>query len=423
MPRASTGQVLELSRRRGRTFALRFRAYGKRQYVTLGAEVTTRKQADEELANILADVRRGMWTAPAPAPAIEPPVAEQTFHEFASEWLVAREAEGLAEKTLVAFHWSIERHLLPFFARHLLHEITAQEVDRYKIAKAKERAQIADQREAAVARGERYGERGLSNASINHTLRHLTQIMETAVEYGLVVTNPAGGKRRRLKPEKPSRPWVELEQLMALLDATDGLGLVLLTLLAGAGLRIGEALSLRWEHVDLGTGTLVVVAAKTEKGLREVHLTPAVRETLALWRADASFTAPDQFVLHTSSGRKHYASNLRRDVLYPSVKAANDELVKKGISPIGAVTFHGLRRTYASLRCACGDDIRYAADQLGHEDPRFTLRVYAQATKRRERLARPQREAFDRAIEWALMGTGSADEPLLLPHEATKNPA
>jgi hypothetical protein len=42
-------------------------------------------------------------------------------------------------------------------------------------------------------------------------------------------------------------------------------------------------------------------------------------------------------------------------------------------------------------------------DQLGDEDPRFTLRVYAQATKRRDRLAKPQREAFDRAIEWALM--------------------
>jgi hypothetical protein len=44
-----------------------------------------------------------------------------------------------------------------------------------------------------------------------------------------------------------------------------------------------------------------------------------------------------------------------------------------------------LRRSYASLRCACGDDVRYTADQLGHEDPRFTLAVYAKATKRRNR--------------------------------------
>ena len=53
------------------------------------------------------------------------------------------------------------------------------------------------------------------------------------------------------------------------------------------------------------------------------------------------------------------------------------------------VTFHSLRRTYASLRCACGDDVRYAADQLGHEDPRFSFRVYTKAVKRRDRLSEP----------------------------------
>ena len=57
---------------------------------------------------------------------------------------------------------------------------------------------------------------------------------------------------------------------------------------------------------------------------------------------------------------------------------------------------------YASLRCAYGDDIRYAANQLGHEDPRFTLKIYTQTTKRRGRLAPPHRNAYDRAHEWAL---------------------
>ena len=33
------------------------------------------------------------------------------------------------------------------------------------------------------------------------------------------------------------------------------------------------------------------------------------------------------------------------------------------------------------------------------------LRAYAQATKPRERLAKPQRDAYDRALDWARMGT------------------
>jgi integrase len=148
-----------------------------------------------------------------------------------------------------------------------------------------------------------------------------------------------------------------------------------------------------------------------------------LRETLAIWRADARHTGPDDYVIHTSTGRRSYPSNLRRDVLRPAVAKANAVLEKIGITPIGPITFHSLRRTYASLRCACGDDVRYTADQIGHEDPRFTLRVYTQATKRRDRLAKPQREAFDRAIEWAAMGTTGDLDAGLLQEEATKNPA
>jgi integrase len=333
------------------------------------------------------------------------------------------ESEGLAVKTLVDLRWSLSNHLLPFFAGYRLSEITPQLVDTYKVAKARERHEIDQRREEARKRGERFSERGLSNGSINHTLRHLAQILETAVEYELIPSNPASGRRRRLKATRPARPWVEPEQLIAFLDAAPkGVGRVLLAILAGAGLRIGEALALRWRDVDLGTGTLYVRDAKTPKGIREVHLTPALRELLALWRADTNHTGQSDYVVCTSTGRKHNPSNLRRDVLAKTVTAANAKLQAAGIAPIGRLTFHGLRRTYASLRCVCGDDMRYTADQLGHEDARFTMRCCAQASKRRDRMAKPQRDAYDAAIEWAQMGTS---ESLAVPEvstEATKSP-
>jgi integrase len=221
---------------------------------------------------------------------VEESLEEPTFHVFASEWVAAREAEGLAPKTLVDLRWSLSNHLLAFFAAHRLSDITPQEVDRYRTAKTRDRAAIENARAAAHARGERFSERGLSNSSINHTLRHLAQVLETALEYRLIASNPASGRRRRLKAAKPARPRVEPEQLMALLgaakvDGRAGVGRVLLGLLAGAGLRIGEALSLRWQNVDLGAGSLHVVDAKTAKGVREVHLTAALREELTLWKA------------------------------------------------------------------------------------------------------------------------------------------
>ena len=52
-----------------------------------------------------------------------------------------------------------------------------------------------------------------------------------------------------------------------------------------------------------------------------------------------------------------------------------------------------------------GDDVAYTSSQRGHEDAPFTLEVYTQATKRRELLSGAHRRAYDRAIEWARMGT------------------
>jgi len=394
--------------------------YGKRRYVT--AEAHTRPDAETELANLLADVRRGIWRAPESGPVVEEPKAEPTFHEFSSEWLAAREQEGLAEKTIADLRWSLTNHLLPHFANFSLSEIDPMAVDRYKVGKAQERQEYDQARE----RGEK-APRGLSNNSINHTLSDLAQVLETAVEYGLLAQNPASGKRRRLKSTRPNRPWVEPQQLPALLDSAKtgnraGIGRVLLGLLAGTGLRIGEALDLRWRHVDLATGTLHVGKAKTEAGVRSVDLTSALREELVLWRAESLFTGADDHVLTTSTGGKHSDSNLRRDVLKPAVEAANIELAKDGIAELDGITFHSFRRTYASLRGVCGDDVRYTATQIGHTDARFTLSVYAQAITRRERLSGPHLRAYDRAIEWARMGTIEGDESIEVPTEATKSP-
>src|SRR5690349_18193657 len=94
MARPATGQVVEKSTGRGVVFALRFRAYGQRQYMTLGGswEGWTRERADEELLDVLAKVRLGLWERPAPRGTVDR--IEPTFHEFASEWAHAQRLQG-----------------------------------------------------------------------------------------------------------------------------------------------------------------------------------------------------------------------------------------------------------------------------------------------------------------------------------------
>jgi len=139
LPRKMTGQVLEREGRRGRTYALRFTAYGRRQYLTLGnaEDGWSRAKAGAELENVTADVRRGIWHPPEREPVVEAPRHEPTFHEFASQWFEASKGEW-RKNTQRDYLWQLTHHLLPFFARHRLSAITVEEVDRYRHAKVRE---------------------------------------------------------------------------------------------------------------------------------------------------------------------------------------------------------------------------------------------------------------------------------------------
>jgi integrase len=392
MPRKATGQVIEPSD--GRSWAIRFRAYGKRRYVSLGTaeDGWNRKRAEAELRHVLADVERGIWRPYEPAQAPQVPDAP-TFHAFASEWLENREPE-LRPKTITSYRWQLSGHLLPHFARMRLDQIGPEDVDRYKAAKLREGA--------------------LGPNQINKSLGLLAMILDAAGDYGHIdpARNPARGRRRRVKRSMPSRPTVEPEQLPSLLEAAGKLRPILATM-AGAGLRNGEACALDWPDFDLGSGTLTVAASKTEAGVRQVDLPDALRRELAKHklRTRRSSEGP---MLPNRNGQRQSVSNVERR-LKTAIRRANARLADLGIRPIDeAVTPHSLRRLYASLRFALGDDPVYVAAQLGHTEPGFSMKVYASAVRRRERLIGAALREFDAALDWAAMGSG---EPIVADSE------
>ncbi|HMJ02272.1 MAG TPA: site-specific integrase [Conexibacter sp.] len=426
MPRKPTGQVIERDRKRGRTFAVRFRAYGERHLVTLGTvdEGWTRPRAEQELENILADVRRGIWQPPHPdvvdaAPAPRDP----TFHEFASEWFEGVEL-GLKPRTRVDYRWRLSNHLLPYFAGHRLSAITVEEVDRYRRAKERERAVLERARAQQVTRPPADRERlarPLSNGSINKTIRLLAQVLQQAVEYGLVDRNPATGKRRMLREAKPSRSYLQPAQVKALLAASHkldeearhgdaGRRWPLLATLVLAGLRISEALDLRWRDVNLAARKLHVRDAKTEAGVREVDLTPYLQEVLAEYRTRTRHAGPDGFVFATSTGERDNPSNVRNRFLAAAVERANVALEDAGGQPIGHVTPHSLRRTFASLLLASGADVPYVMAQLGHADPKMTLGVYAKVIASKTDHG-AELDGLVGAADWAPSGTTALGAP------------
>jgi integrase len=307
--------------------------------------------------------------------------AKPTFKEFALRWFERQTLEGgragtgLAAKSRQDLEWRLGRHLLPAFGSRPIDEISVQDVDGYRFEKVRNGA--------------------LAPSSINKTIATLASILEVAVEYDLIDRNPAHGRRRRLRSPTPKRPWLDRAgHIAALLDgarvldqharAARGQRRALLATLVFGGLRVGEALALRWRDVDLVRGTMFVTVAKTDAGMRTVNILPVLHGELTSYRSQRT-RGENELVFCTRTGHPHDATNIRRRVLAKSIEHANAALKYQRVDPLPrGLTPHALRRTFASLLFAMGEAPPYVMAQMGHTSANLTLSIYARQMDRRD---------------------------------------
>ncbi|MGH2939576.1 MAG: tyrosine-type recombinase/integrase [Solirubrobacterales bacterium] len=408
MPRPATGTIVE-PKSPGESWALRIPAYGDRHYVTLGTtdQGWNWKKADEERANIMADVRRGIWVPPeAEAPAPEPDGLEDpTYHEWAETWFEDEEP-GLKPLSARDYKWALELHLLPYFGQMRLSDITIEKVDEYRAFKQRQKRKFE-------AEGKKDG---LGNNQINKTITRLAQTLKRPVEYPRykIASNAALGPDRKAKREKPKRTWLQVEQITTFVESADSFMRPLVSVLVGCGLRIGEALALDWRDINLSTATIHMGESKTETGEdREVDIPLGALEELIAWKARSPRAKPGDPVFLSGRLRKSYARQTTRNAearFKTIIEKTNEKLREAGIEIIEHITPHGLRRTYASLRAAAGDDPVYIAEQGGWADPRFVFSVYQKAARRRGKLDGRYLVAFDAALSWARFGRNRQEE-------------
>ena len=445
-PRAN-GQVLKPNGQR-RSFSLRFRAYGKRWVIKLGRpeDGWTTEMAERELAVVLRDVDLGTWRPPQPDAA---PVKEvdPSFHEFASDWYATKELE-VEPNTANHYRNDLTNHLLPFFKKHHLSHITVAEVDRYRQHKVREAAEITAAAESGkpmmvsyvdrLGRSYRRRARPLSARSINMHIDLLAQILAVAVDHGHLPSNPAVGKRRRMKVSRPRPVHLDsAEQIAILLEAA-----------RPARSRRSRDRRHRppWPHVEPAPPELhdwparsarhAAPRRRTSVGdrsdavarrrprqravrgrpgqdrrghMREVDMLPLLREILTEHKAASERTRPNDPVFVTATGRARSRHNLRQDVVDASVAHAHRLADERGVQPLPlGITPHKLRHTFASILVAIGKDPTYVMQQLGHTDPAFTLRVYAHAMRRSEE-EREQLKALVEGHDWAQIGHKTAE--------------
>jgi len=207
----------------------------------------------------------------------------------------------------------------------------------------------------------------------------LQGVLQRACEWDRLASNPARAVRkpaaaraRAVEPLTPDavetiREWLKLRGLIR--DAT------LVSVLAYAGLRPGEALALPWSAVrdrtlliDAAVSVGVVGETKTRRR-RTVRLLPPLAADLAEWRLAAGRPPDDALVFPGHDGRPWSPAaykNWNRRVYRPATAAAG----------LTSARPYDLRHSFVSLLIAEGHNVVEVARQAGHS-PKMALDTYA----------------------------------------------
>jgi integrase len=92
-------------------------------------------------------------------------------------------------------------------------------------------------------------------------------------------------------------------------------------------------------------------------------------------------------------------------VLAKAVERANQPLTEADEAPLPTLTPHGLRRTFARVLYALGEDPGVVMDDIGHKGPDLALTVYRQSIRRDE----GEREVLRVLVEGAAIGSNGSD--------------
>jgi integrase len=323
----------------------------------------TRREARDLKAALRTDIRRGEFRD----------LSHDTLAEYASEWIesyTGRTRRGLGDGTRDDYRGALEREIIPVLGRLRIAEIEPRDIKRLATSLAA---------------------RGLAATSVTKTIAPLKALLATAVEEGDLRSNPAAG----LRIAQPAGDDVNEGEERAKALTEDELGRILVKLpqerrfffdfLSQTGLRIGEAIELRFGDVD---GTWLRVHRRFYRGRvglpkgRKKRSVPISRELAQqLWALRKERRASDADLIFTSAkGMRIDTSNLMSRILKPAaIDADLGEWVREDghLRPKSWVGFHTFRHTAATrLFIGQGWNAAQVCRFLGHTDPGFTLRTY-----------------------------------------------
>jgi integrase len=330
-----------------------------------------KKRADEELSKLMASLAKGE------------PVASgrDTVSEYLDEWLAAV-ALNISPRTVSNYLSMMRDHVRPIIGNKRLTRLEPGDVERIYTVMA---------------------DKGLSGNTRLHVHRALSKAFKDAVRKRKLTHNVCdlvdAPRVAKFAPHEITAD--EANRLLIEADASR-FG-VLIRLLTFTGLRLGEALGLRWQDIDLGSEMLHVRQTrklrskkkgdtadadlygtpKTERSKRSVNLAPELVEALREHRRQqqehyiANGLRPDHDIVFADPTGKAYG----HDQVFHDWKLAR----KRGEVPSARI--HDLRHFAATTMIAAGIPITDVSAMLGHSQASTTANIYAHVIPGRGKVA------------------------------------
>ncbi len=320
-----------------KSYLIQYRADGRTRRVTIGPHgVVTAEQARERAARLLSDVRDGGNPS------------EDRAH--------ARAAETVSELCDRYLEHHARVHKKPSSVRAdetLIRNVIRPKLGTLKVP-AVERADIQRIHHGMKA----------TPYHANRMLALASKMFGLAEEWGICADGSNPCRRIKRYKEKPRERFLSAKELATLgkvlreiekerVELPSVVPAIRLLLFTGA--RLGEILTLRWEHVDIDRGCLLLPDSKT--GAKAVHLNPAAMQVL-----DALPDEGSPWVIRGKVKGAHLI-NLEKPWRRIRKRAKLDD-----------VRLHDLRHSFASVAAATGSSLLVIGALLGHTQAATTQR-------------------------------------------------
>ncbi|NBI07220.1 tyrosine-type recombinase/integrase [Senegalia massiliensis] len=343
---------------------------GKRKKFTKTVKCKNITQARKELVKFVASVENDTFIEPA----------KVTLSAFAYKWLEVYAMPNLADKTINTYQGYLDTKILPYIGHMKLSQIKPMHLlDYYKFLKEKYKKKNGEP---------------LSNNSIIKYHKLLNVIFKTAVKWEILSKNPAENisPAKYVKPKHEFYDEEEVKLLISCLKNEPMKYKVAIMITVTAGLRLGELMGLKWEHIDFENNTITIEQANqylSKKGTftkdpknfssnRTISVPGSITKLIKKYQIEQLENKLKCGDLWEETGFLFTQWNGKAMHPYTPSKWFDKFIKRNGLKKI---TFHQLRHTSATMLINSGINVRALSSRLGHSNTSTTMNIYAHELK------------------------------------------